>query len=573
MVAEDHADSKKGARQIYETIVSLLTSSPPDRILPILYVLDSVLKNVGKSYITLVEKDFRWIKVIYDKLPSVQKPKLQKVHRTWQEFHLFPEETWRTMGRCFDSNPVVSSMTTMASGIARTVRGCVCVCFLKYICLGEKKRERKDRCGCVSKLPFISSFPTAQKDGTLILPPLLRTEMQNILDDMQNDVNEIDKVSLERLADINPELLANIKSAAQEALASSTAGTSIPDTTLRSLTNGNTNQGTTLPSFISETRSDTIIARSQAFQGYLEQHQWNPEVEIADCQNRIQQLVENRFEQLYTKTEALQMTETLAMAVAVSKLMDHSWKQQQQQQQQQQTVQQNQQKQQQQHLAHMEQKSAKSISSTSATLPTTTSLGIDPNNFTNDGIKKPNPAVIGWLYEVGLPFVSSVDGRRFRTQTMLSQHLDRLFRRSQLEKSMARTEERGWYVPELVWTLEQAPEDPSWMTSAVAKTSEATDAGSTTLVEDTTALVPADETRDRCILCGIHFKMVFDNDQGVYCYSNCREIQVLNDDAAATESDDLLVHVTCWKGLGSPETITSDQTIQETLPQYSDIYD
>jgi hypothetical protein len=71
----------------------------------------------------MVEKDFRWIQVIYDKLPSVQKPKLQKVHRTWQEFHLFPDETWRTMGRCFEPNPV-SGRTTVssASGIARTVR-------------------------------------------------------------------------------------------------------------------------------------------------------------------------------------------------------------------------------------------------------------------------------------------------------------------------------------------------------------------------------------------------------------------------------------------------------------------
>jgi pre-mRNA cleavage complex 2 protein Pcf11 len=400
--------------------------------------------------------------------------------------------------------------------------------------------------------------------------------MQNILDDMQNDVNEIDKVSLERLADINPELLANIKSAAQEAIATSTSSTagntsSATKTSLRSLSNGNEHgyKNNHLPSFISEIRSDTILARSHAFQDYFEQQQksWKPETEIADCQHRIQQLVQNRFEQLYTKTEALQMTDALATAVAVSKLLDHSW---------QQTVQ----NQQQQQLANMDSKSAKSTTTaaatTSATLSiTTTSLGIDTQNFTNEGIKKSNPAVIGWLYEMGLPFVSSVDGRRFRTQTMLSQHLDRLFRRSQVEKSMARTEERGWYVPELVWTLEQAPQDPSWMVSSTAVST--TDPYSTTtttttntaLVEDTTALVPADESRDRCILCGIHFKMVFDNDQGVYCYSNCREIQVLNDDAAATESDDLLVHVTCWKGLGSPETITSDQTIQETLPHYN----
>ena len=44
----------------------------------------------------------------------------------------------------------------------------------------------------------------------------MRMEMQNILDELQDDVaNELEKVSLERLADMNPDLLANIKRAAE----------------------------------------------------------------------------------------------------------------------------------------------------------------------------------------------------------------------------------------------------------------------------------------------------------------------------------------------------------------------
>src|SRR6056300_938906 len=71
--------------------------------------------------------------------------------------------------------------------------------------------------------------------------------------------------------------------------------------------------------------------------------------------------------------------------------------------------------------------------------------------FTTEGIKEHNDAVIARLYEVGLPFVCSADGRRFATQIELSNHLDALFRKSQLDKTMETTEERGWYVEEIAW--------------------------------------------------------------------------------------------------------------------------
>ena len=54
---------------------------------------------------------------------------------------------------------------------------------------------------------------------------------------------------------------------------------------------------------------------------------------------------------------------------------------------------------------------------------------IDKSLFTNEGLKKKNMAVIGLLYEIGLPFVSLSDGRRFATQWELSNHLDFLFKK------------------------------------------------------------------------------------------------------------------------------------------------
>ena len=77
--------------------------------------------------------------------------------------------------------------------------------------------------------------------------------------------------------------------------------------------------------------------------------------------------------------------------------------------------------------------------------------------------------------------------------------------------------------------------------------------------------MPADESRDRCVICGINFKMFFDNDDGIYKYNNCREIEVFNDEASLRLKDDSLVHVTCWRALGSPATLTADQTLQDTL--------
>jgi hypothetical protein len=196
---------------------------------------------------------------------------------------------------------------------------------------------------------------------------------------------------------------------------------------------------------------------------------------------------------------------------------------------------------------------------------------VDVKNFTNDGIKKKVPAVIGILYDVGLPFVSAADGRRFRTQLELSNHLDALFKRNQLEKSMTLTQERDWYIDSVVWmgeTTGHQGHDNEF--SSGANETSAGNAGGTTDdgYDPATSTMPADESRDRCIICGLNFKMEFDNDDGMYKYQNCREIEVLNEEeeeVTLNPSELCLVHVTCWRGLGSPVVLTMDQALQETL--------
>lgn len=127
---------------------------------------------------------------------------------------------------------------------------------------------------------------------------------------------------------------------------------------------------------------------------------------------------------------------------------------------------------------------------------------------------------------------------------------------------MAITEERGWYVSDSVWSGEKQAEDSR---IGEERTDDAGVGAAEAEADPSTFTMPADESRDRCVICGINFKMFFDNDDGIYMYSNCREIEVLNDEAAAREKDDMLVHVTCWRALGAPETLTADQTLQDSL--------
>jgi len=136
---------------------------------------------------------------------------------------------------------------------------------------------------------------------------------------------------------------------------------------------------------------------------------------------------------------------------------------------------------------------------------------------------------------------------------------------SRLEKSMERTEERGWYVDGSVWTGEASAAEVAMTTGLESADTAADTARSEAEKDPASFTMPADESRDRCVICGINFKMFFDNEDGIYMYNNCREIEVLNDDAAEKESESMLVHVTCWRGLGSPELLTSDQALQETL--------
>ena len=383
-------------------------------------------------------------------------------------------------------------------------------------------------------------FLLRQKTGNLVLSAPLRTEMQNILDELQKDTkDELEKVSLERLADINENLLANIKKAAEENLRSSDRATSSDAQ--------NADDSQKLPSFFTETRSPNTLAIAKDWQELEWDHLTKSHDIISKLQHAVREGASPSSEVRYTQEEAFDMTQFYAAASATSTLLTAALEDLKNQ------------EDRKNHKSNLSFPGADTNGMTNA-VPGGSFL-VDKNDFTNDGIKKKNADVIGLLYDLGLPFASTADGRRFRTQIELSNHLDALFKKNQLEKSMARTEERDWYIAESVWTGEATAEEQ------LAQGEESSEAIVTDEYDPERSTMHADEIRDRCVICGINFKMFFDNDDGIYKYSNCREIHVLNDDAAAKESEEMLVHITCWRGLGSPEVLTMDQALQDTLPQ------
>ncbi|KAI2494327.1 putative ATPase [Fragilaria crotonensis] len=213
-------------------------------------------------------------------------------------------------------------------------------------------------------------------------------------------------------------------------------------------------------------------------------------------------------------------------------------------------------------LEEQEAQSAKELTITTATISSIYG-GIDPKLFTNEGVKRKDLSIVSGLYEVGLPFKSSVDGRRFKTQSELSKHLDYLFKKNQLEKSIERTEERGWFQDDAIWTGEISEADA--VASAAMGTTNATISSTPEVADPESFTCPADETQDRCAICDLNFKMFFDNDDGIYKYKNCKEMIVVMDDTAMNDTEQMLVHVTCWRALGSPDVLDMDQVLERHL--------
>jgi pre-mRNA cleavage complex 2 protein Pcf11 len=230
--------------------------------------------------------------------------------------------------------------------------------------------------------------------------------MQYILDDLQSDVqDELEKVSLERLSTIDPDLLVKIKRTAEDSIRNG-GGTSANAITISEVSQSEED----VLSFLVETRTPKTIEQSKAWEKLKLNHMKDANAIIASLQHLLRD--GSSPEKRYTQQEALDGTAVLASAAVTAALLTNSLQQ-----------------------IQNEEKIAKSTisistgGSDSRATATTGFVKVDKSLFTNDGLKKKNDAVVGVLYGVGLPFVSSSDGRRFATQLQLSNHLDALFRK------------------------------------------------------------------------------------------------------------------------------------------------
>lgn len=528
MIAEDYSICyPESCNNIYISIRDLLLSKDvkPDCKLPLVYVIDSILKNAKGLYVDIMRKDIQnWMGIVYQMLQGSElaRVKLKRVWNTWNEFHIFSREDWEQMGKCFTDEDEkaavarkIADAKTKAAGIERAA------------------------------------------DGSLLLGSKLRKHMQAVLDDVQaEETDELSKVSLERLADINPDLLVEIKKAAegimeQERMTGVGYGHASNPIALDGAQIGEEGGASRL---LPELRSEEFLKRGA---------EW--EKLNLDCIRVTNETTKKLFHNVrmatnpdknplsqsnFYQSQGVDVMKLLASASAAASTLTQMLER------------------------HKLQTKNKGFVSFTAgplhkNLPAVqpsfyrhviiSAKAIDRSKFTTEGLKERNDAVIARLYDGGLPFVCSADGRRFATQIEHSRHLDELFRRNQLEKMMERTDEREWYPSISVWCGRSQRTDDGNLVASSAANDEMDESD---VVDPNTCLVSADESRDKCAICGINFNMQFDQDEGEWKYSNCKEIEVLNDDVAEQESEQMLVHVTCLRGLGSPEVLTIDQVLQ-----------
>ena len=109
MIAEDYSESKSNASKIYQAIRQPLVARevPGDEKLPLVYVLDSILKLVKGAYTPIIEADAKeWMPIVYQSLNVEKRAKLKKVWNLWKDAGVFSsDESWEEIGTCFTTDP------------------------------------------------------------------------------------------------------------------------------------------------------------------------------------------------------------------------------------------------------------------------------------------------------------------------------------------------------------------------------------------------------------------------------------------------------------------------------------
>lgn len=354
IAADDFSTIPPSATTIYNCIRSRLFAddNKPRRLIPLVYVIDSLLKNVKGAYVDIILNDAStWMPHVHSVLQKAGdedgKGRLKKVWKTWKEFGLIKdEEKWKQIGECFNEAKVKNQVPTESGGFTRN------------------------------------------PDGSLQIPTALRRQMQILLDEVQNtsEVDELDKVSLERLAEINPDLLQQIKVEAEMVMMEQKNHQTMPFASSQSSTTVSSPANQPALTEWSKLKLDHL-EKSHSIVTNLQRHVRLGSTETSVPKSKIDNTIH-----LYAAVSASAqlLTDMLRQWKTSGEENDSS-------------------------VALHQRKRRYSL--------------VKRVKFTTEGVKERNDTVIAQLYEVGLPFVCSADGRRFATQLELSKHLDALFRK------------------------------------------------------------------------------------------------------------------------------------------------
>lgn len=592
MIAGDYAQDSRSSLLIYNCIRTRLISedTPNDYKLPLVYLVDSILKNVGKEFLSISQNDVKnWIPAVYKSLSKIDPTlpsKLKRVINTWKDYNVFNKSNNNE-----NKNSAAAAVKEMLA------------CF-----------DAIDQSHSQTSQNAQQAAQKLMKD----LSPTLKNKMQVVFDDMNSDVDELEKISLERLATIDQELFLKIKQVAEMDIAeggtggddgkdNNTSSSSMSKNNHSSNSSSrssatskgrgkNSSSSSSSESIFSNLIHPKVLQRTKNWQNIGFQYQDESRLLVKTLQHNVMDYTKKAATDEYTtkndeesklNNDNDMIVEPGLVAAATAAANQISLM-----------------------LQSLQDQDAKNNTNSNSLLFSTQSTStqggggssagvvgvggvpvsssimstqlfssmVDKSLFTTSKIMQlpHHKWVVGRLYEQGLPFVSTSDGRRFSTQLGLSQHLDALFKKAQIEKTMEKNEERGWHIDYREWCGEQNYLKVG-VSSSLGQNNNMMDVDATNANNnnnssmDSSTLdgqnnkdtVPADEDRSRCVICGNTFVMFFDQEEGQHMYKHCREIELLSDNDAALEpSEHVLVHTRCLQGLGFPDKLLREQVLQ-----------
>jgi len=551
MIVEDHvscdddpaagSDPRAAASSLYAPLLRRLLSpaTAADRKLPLLYLLDSILKNVGGVAAEAVRNGSPpgpetcaqamfgavWAALDPDTHAGGTKDRsrLRHVLASWEDARIFPSETLRAMRLAVDGGggavpaPVVAKAPPPAPATAPAI---------------------------ATRLPG-KATTAARANGSVgdAIPPALWSRMEMILDEMFEGMEGAGstRTSLKDLGRIDPDLFDNIRSTAADALEQQRQRQRRRPATPPAQTQ---HPGSGAPDADTDGATTPPPPRPNPWEDAVQKN----EAKAHDVIRRLHHGVRRRAAAAPPSVGTAALCGAALAAAAHLNLL----------------------------LGRGDDASPVAAAVAAGPVPghllrRASSLGeggrggmlAEPSRFTNDGLKERNSRAVGSLYDDGMPHVCERDGRRFKTQRELSSYLDEVFRRSQASKLMERADDRGWFQTEEQWTGQAAQAGAHGTAQDQAATeggpshASAPDGGDACAGDGRPETVPADESRSRCRICGRNFDMFFDDEEGEWLYRNCREVEV----AGAGADAHVLVHGTCCDGLGAARVVRAEQLL------------